>query len=53
MIYNVAVEELVCDVFEIEADSPEEALEKAEMMYYNEEIVLEPGELLDVQFSIY
>lgn len=28
MIYNVAVEELVCDVFEIEADSPEEALEK-------------------------
>ncbi len=52
MIYNVAVEELVWDVFEIEADSQEEALEKAQKLYYNEEIILEPWELLDVQFSI-
>lgn len=52
MIYNVVIEEHIADVFEIEADSPEEALEKAQKMYYNEEIILEPGELLDVQFSI-
>lgn len=52
MIYEVTVEEFLSEIFKIEADSPEEALEKAEMMYYNDEIVLEPGNLLDVDFSV-
>lgn len=52
MFYNVVVEEHLADVFEIEADSPEEALEKAKEMYRKCEIVLEPGYLLDVDFSV-
>lgn len=52
MIYEVTVEEFLSETFKIEADSTKEALEKAEIMYYNEEIVLEPGHLLGVDFSI-
>lgn len=52
MIYNVAVEELVCDVFEIEADSQEEALEKVEQMYYDDEINLDLAESLHIEFYI-
>lgn len=52
MIYNIAVEELVCDVFEIEADSPEDALRKAEKMYYDGEIDLDLAELLHLEFYI-
>lgn len=53
MIYNIIVEEYIVDTFEINASSQEEALENAQEMYRNCEIVLEPGHLLDVNFSAY
>lgn len=50
MIYKVVVEEHIADTFEIEADSADDALRKAEKMYYDEEISLDLAELLHVEF---
>ena len=50
--FKVCIEETVSDVFEIEAESPEEALEIAEEMYHNQEIILEPGELQSKQMAV-
>ena len=52
MIYNVAVEEHIADVFEIEADSPEETIEKTEKMYYTDEISLDLAKSLHIEFYI-
>lgn len=52
MRYNITIEETVADTFEIEANSKEEALEKARELYNNVEIVLEPGTLLETKFTI-
>ncbi|WP_270838510.1 DpnD/PcfM family protein [Peptacetobacter hiranonis] len=52
MIYKVLVEEFISEIFEIEADSTEDALNKAAEMYHQCEIILTPGNLLDVEFSI-
>ena len=52
MIYKVVIEEHLADTFEIEASSPEEALDKAEEMYSKCEIILSPGNLLDAEFSL-
>lgn len=52
MIYNVVIEEHIADVFEIEADSPEEAIEKVEQMYYDDEINLDLAESLHIEFYI-
>ncbi len=52
MKYKVTVQEIVSEDFQIEASSDEEALEIAEKMYKNGEIVLEPGNLLSVDFIV-
>lgn len=52
MKYKINIEETVSQDFEIEALSQEEAIKVAEKMYKNGEIVLEPGNLLKVEFNI-
>ncbi len=48
--YQIIIEETVSETIEVEADSPQAARELAEDQYKMGIIVLEPGELLDVQF---
>lgn len=50
--FNVVIEETVVGNFEIEAETKEEALELARAGYRNVELVLEPGELVDVKFKV-
>ncbi len=52
MIYKVKIEETVCDEFEVEADSEEEAFKIATKQYDDGKIVLEPGKLISKQISI-
>lgn len=52
MKYEVIVEEMVSDVFEIDADSEEEAISKVINMYKAEDIVLSPGNLEYKQIAI-
>ena len=49
--FLVTVEERVSQDFVIRADSQEEAEELAQKLYKNGDLVLEPGNLLDVSFS--
>lgn len=49
--FLVTVEERVSQNFVIQADSQEEAEELAQKLYKNGDLVLEPGNLLDVSFS--
>ena len=50
--YVIAIEEVVVQNFEIEADSQEEALNKLETGYKNGIYVLEPGEVQSKKMSI-
>lgn len=52
MKYDVAIEELSTRVIEVEADSHLEAYEKAEAMYYNEEVVLDSSDFADVNIEV-
>ncbi len=52
MKYKVFIEETVCDFFEVEASSSEEAEEIARKKYSNCEFVLEPGEVTSKQMMI-
>lgn len=49
--FLVTVEERVSQDFVIQADSQEEAEELVRKLYKNGDLVLEPGNLLDVSFS--
>lgn len=49
--FYVTVEEKVSQDFMIQADSQEEAEKLAQKLYKNGDLVLEPGNLLDVSFS--
>ena len=49
--FNVTVEERVSQDFVIQANSQEEAEKLARKLYKNGDLVLEPGNLLDVSFS--
>ena len=49
--FLVTVEERVSQDFVIQADSQEEAEELSQKLYKNGDLVLEPGNLLDVSFS--
>lgn len=49
--FLVTVEERVSQDVMIQADSQEEAEAIAQKLYKNGELVLEPGNLLDVSFS--
>ena len=50
MNYQIIIEETVSKTIEVEADTAQAAREFAEDQYKQGAIVLEPGELLDVQF---
>lgn len=52
MRYKIIIEEVVADEFEIEANSLEEAQEKAIEEYNEGKIVLEPGELQSKQIKV-
>lgn len=52
MKYDVAIEELLTRVIEVEADSDAEAFEIAENMYYNEEVVLDSHDFADVNIEV-
>ena len=49
--FNVTVEERFSKDFVIQADSQEEAEKLAQKLYKHGDLVLEPGNLLDVSFS--
>ena len=52
MKYDVAIEELLTRVIEVEADSDAEAFELAEAMYFNEEVVLGSSDFADVNIEV-
>jgi hypothetical protein len=47
--FTITIEEMVSEDFEIEAETMEEAMDIAEEMYNNGDIVLEPGNLVSKQ----
>ena len=51
--YMIEVEEILQNVYEIEADSLEEAIDKAEEMYRHEEIVLDYEDWKETNYREY
>ena len=51
-IYTITIEETVSDVFYLEANSLEEAIEKAIAKYNNSVFVLEPGNLIETNLLV-
>ncbi len=49
--YNIRIEETVTENFPVTADSPEEAVSKAQRLYYDGKLVLEPGSLIDMRIG--
>jgi hypothetical protein len=41
--YKITIEEHISETFEVEANSLEEAMQKAEQSYYNEEFIIGPN----------
>lgn len=52
-VYHIEVEEILQEVYDIEANSLDEALEIAEEKYHNEEIVLAPETIKETNFREY
>lgn len=52
MKYDVAIEEILSRVIEVEADSLEDAYYKAEAMYYDEEVVLDSNDFADANIEV-
>ena len=52
-VYQIEVEEILQNVYDIEANSLEEAIEIAEEKYHNEEIVLAPEAIKETNFREY
>ncbi len=52
MTYKVTIEELLVREIEVEADSPNEAMDKIHEKYKNEEIVLTADDFSEVTFGI-
>lgn len=50
--YTIAIEEVVSQEFEVDADNAEEAMELAAQRYRNGEYILEPGEVQFKQMAI-
>lgn len=53
MKFLVNIEEVVCETFEVDAESMEEARRIVMRAYESGEVVLEPGELISVSASVY
>lgn len=52
-VYHIEVEEILQNVYDIEANSLDEAIEIAEEKYHNEEIVLAPETIKETNFREY
>lgn len=52
MKYNVAIDEVMSRVIEVEAESEEEAYGKAYDMYTDESVVLDSGDFLDFNINV-
>ena len=52
MKYDVAIEELLTRVIEVEADSIAEAFMVASELYYNEEVVLDFNDFADANIEV-
>lgn len=52
MKFVICIEEMVSEEFEVEAETPDRALEIAEEKYNSGEFVLEPGNLVSKQMCI-
>lgn len=52
-VYHIEVEEILQNVYDIEANSLDEAIESAEEKYHNEEIVLAPETIKETNFREY
>lgn len=52
MKYKIEIKETLTTVEEIEANSKEEAIDKIQNKYYNQEIVLEPDSFNEVEFNV-
>lgn len=48
--FNIEITETLSHIYEIEADSPEEALEKVKSKYFNGEIVLDENDHVETKF---
>ena len=53
MKFLVNIEEVVCETFEIEAESMEEARSIVMRAYESGEIVLDPGELVEKRIAVF
>lgn len=52
-IYQIEVEEILQNVYDIEANSLDEAIDIAEEKYHKEEIVLDPETIKETNFREY
>ena len=52
-IYHIEIEEILQNVYEIEAESSQEAMEIAKEKYRNEEYVLQAEDLKETNFTEY
>ena len=53
MKFLVNIEEVVCEKFEVDAESMEEAQRIVKRAYESGEIVLEPGELVEKRIAVF
>jgi hypothetical protein len=53
MKFKVEIQEFLSDIIEVEADSEDDALAMVQEAYKNENIILDAGHFVDVEFSIY
>ena len=53
MKFLVNIEEVVCETFEVDAESMEEAQRIVIRAYESGEIVLEPGELVEKRIAVF
>lgn len=53
MKFLVNIEEVVCETFEVDAESMEEARRIVMRAYESGEVVLEPGELVEKRIAVF
>jgi hypothetical protein len=53
MKFLVNIEEVVCETFEVDAESMEEARKIVMRAYESGEVVLEPGELVEKRIAVF
>ncbi|MGE5495547.1 MAG: DpnD/PcfM family protein [Burkholderiales bacterium] len=51
--YSVEITETLQRVIDVDADSPDDAIEKVRKQYLNQEIVLDSSDYVDTDISLY